>query len=141
MDDDDDILSDAEFEEATRRGEESMRTEPHAASAYYDAENQKLVVELTNGSTFIVPTHLIQSVRDLTPEQIAAVEVSPAGYGLHWEAANFDITVPGLVSGMFGSRKYMDALWASRAGSVSTPAKAAAARANGAKGGRPRKAA
>jgi hypothetical protein len=43
------------------------------------------------------------------------------------------------MSGVFGSRQWMSEL-ARRAGRATSPAKAAAARANGAKGGPPRKA-
>ena len=56
---------------------------------------------------------------------------------LHWEKLDVDFSVPGLVAGIFGTARWM----AARAGRASSPAKAAAARANGAKGGRPRKAA
>jgi hypothetical protein len=56
------------------------------------------------------------------------------GYGLHWEALDVDLSIPGLIAGIFGTRSYM----ARRAGQATSPAKAAAARANGAKGGRPR---
>ena len=58
------------------------------------------------------------------------------GYGLHWEALNEDHALPALVAGIFGTKRYMAQL----AGRATSPAKAAAARANGAKGGRPRKA-
>lgn len=46
-----------------------------------------------------------------------------------------DLSIPGLLAGIFGTRAYM----ARRAGQPTSPAKAAA-RANGAKGGRPHKA-
>ena len=44
----------------------------------------------------------------------------------------------GLLNGILGTKALMSEL-ARRAGSVTSPAKAAAARVNGAKGGRPRK--
>jgi hypothetical protein len=66
---------------------------------------------------------------------LAAVEILGNGYGLHWEALDADISVPGLLAGIFGTKAYMARL----AGRTKSPAKAAAARANGAKGGRPRK--
>ena len=70
-----------------------------------------------------------------TDDQLAAVEILGNGYGLHWEALDADISVPGLLAGIFGTKAYMARL----AGRTKSPAKAAAARANGAKGGRPRK--
>jgi hypothetical protein len=47
--------------------------------------------------------------------------------------------VPALVSGLFGTRAWMTRELARVAGQSVSPAKAAAARTNGAKGGRPRK--
>ena len=57
-------------------------------------------------------------------------------YGLHWEKLDADFTVPGLLAGIFGTKRYMAQL----AGRSTSAAKATAARVNGAKGGRPRKA-
>ena len=61
-----------------------------------------------------------------------------AGFGLHWPSRDADLAIAGLVNGVFGTRKWMSEL-ARRAGRATSPAKAAATRANGAKGGRPRK--
>lgn len=63
------------------------------------------------------------------------VEILGAGTGLHWEALDLDLSVPELLNGLFGTRAQMARL----AGQGRSEAKAAAARANGAKGGRPRK--
>jgi hypothetical protein len=52
-----------------------------------------------------------------------------------------DLFVPALVAGRFGSRAWMVRELARHAGQAKSPAKAAAAKANGAKGGRPRKSA
>ena len=135
-------LTDAEIDAALARGEESLLKDPHASAVRYDAESGRLIIDLTNGCTFAIPVSLIQHVRDLPPEEIAKVQLLGSfGSGLEWEEADIHYSVAGLVASHFGNRKYMDGLWASRAGSVSTPAEAAAARANGAKGGRPRKAA
>lgn len=81
------------------------------------------------------PRRLVQRLRDAAPEQLAEIEVSAAGFGLHWPQLDEDYTVKGLMNGVFGTAKWM----AAQAGRTSSPAKAAAARANGARGGRPRK--
>ncbi len=107
---------------------------PHAAAARYDAKSKRIIVDLTNGATFAFPPHLVQGLENATPAQLAEVEVPGAGGGLHWETLDVDFSVPGLVNGVFGTAKWM----AARAGRTASPAKAAAARANGAKGGRPR---
>jgi hypothetical protein len=34
-------------------------------------------------------------------------ELSPAGFGLHWEELDLDFTVAGLLAGRFGTDRYM----------------------------------
>ncbi len=126
------------FEEADRRGKESLKTEIQAREARYDRKTGRLVIELKNGATFIVPCDLIQGLRDADPKDIAAVELGPRGASLHWEKLDQDFTVGGLVRGIFGTKKWMAELERSRS-RVKSKAKAAA-RENGTSGGRPRKA-
>ena len=120
---------------ANERGRIVRETQPHARSVRYDAKADRVVVDLTNGASFAFPPRLVEGLHDATPAEID-VEVIGAGFGLHWETLDLDYTVPGLVNGVFGTAKWM----AARAGRTTSPAKAAAARANGRKGGRPRKA-
>ena len=55
-----------------------------------------------------------------------------------WPALGVAHYVPGLVAGLFGTRRWMAEI-GRRGGKRRTKAKALAARANGAKGGRPRR--
>jgi hypothetical protein len=131
--------SDEQIEAANARGREMLeRGDPRATAARYDAESGRVLVELTNGCTFAFPARRVQGLEDASDAEIAEVELLGAGFGLHWETRDVDIRLVGLMNGVFGTKAYMSEL-ARRAGSVSSPAKAAAARANGVKGGRPRK--
>ncbi|RWX60421.1 DUF2442 domain-containing protein [Mesorhizobium sp. M4B.F.Ca.ET.089.01.1.1] len=130
-------LTDVEIDAAMERGRIARQAEPRAASARYDKRSSRIIVDLTNGCTFAFPPRMAQGLEAATEDQIAMVEILGAGYGLHWEALDVDLSVPGLLAGIFGTKAYM----ARRAGQVTSPAKATAARANGAKGGRPRKSA
>ncbi len=71
--------------------------------------------------------------------QCAAVRTTrgPMRAPVHWNPLNADLSIPGLLAGLFGTKAYL----AQQAGRTTSPAKAAAARANGAKGGRPRRSA
>ena len=128
-------LTDAEIEAAMERGPRAQQTEPRAASARYDRKRGRVIVDLTNGCTFAFPPRMAQGLESATDDELTTVEILGAGYGLHWEALDTDLSVPGLLAGLFGTKAYM----ARRAGQAKSPAKAAAARANGTKGGRPRK--
>ena len=130
-------LTDAQIDAALTRGEAARLSEPRAAAARYDRRLGRVVVELTNGCTFAFPPRLAQGLETATEDQLAGVEVLGAGSGLHWEALDTDLSVPALLAGLFGTKAYM----ARRADRATFPAKAAAARANGAKGGRPRRSA
>lgn len=124
-----------EMDAALTRGAIARSSEPRAVSARYDGKSGLIVVELTNGCTFAFPPRLAQGLETASADDLGAVEILGAGYGLHWEALDVDLSIPGLLAGLFGTKSYM----ARRAGQATSPAKAQAARANGAKGGRPRK--
>lgn len=122
---------------ATRAGEERLAKQPRAVKADYDARKARLVVELTNGVILMLPPRLLQGLQEATPAQIAKVELTPLGTGLHWEELDVDLSVAGLASGAFGSKAWMSEL-ARYAGSRTSARKAASSRENGKKGGRPR---
>jgi hypothetical protein len=128
-------ISDAELEAAEQRGREYLASVPLATSARYDAKRGRVVLELNNGSMFAFPTDAVQFLQGASHAELADIEIWGGGYALRWDKLDVDFTVPGLLAGIFGTKKYM----ASLAGRTRSPAKAAAARANGAKGGRPRK--
>ena len=129
-------LTDAEMEAALRRGAKARAFEPRAVSARYDAAAGRISVELTNGCAFVFPPQAAQGLQNATSAQLAAVEILGAGSGLHWDELDIDLSVTALLSGVFGSRSWQ----ASQAGRTRSVAKSDAARANGRKGGRPRKA-
>lgn len=128
-------LTDAEIDAALERGQRARRMEPRAVSARYDQPSGRVIVELANGCAFAFPPGLAEGLEAADEERLAAVEVTGAGYGLHWEVLDVDLSIPGMLAGVFGSARHM----ASQAGRATSAAKAAASRANGAKGGRPRK--
>ncbi|HJR07411.1 MAG TPA: DUF2442 domain-containing protein [Pyrinomonadaceae bacterium] len=112
---------------------------PRVASARYDQESDRIVIDLKNGATFIVPVAMLEGFADASPAELAEIEITPSRAGLHWEKLDADLSVPALLKGAFGSKTWMSEL-GKKGGSATSEAKASAARENGKKGGRPRKA-
>lgn len=130
--------SDAQAAAAEERGAARLASEPHAVSARYDRAMGRVIIELSNGASFAFPPRLAQDLREASTDDLAEVELVGSGLALHWPRIDADLLVAELLAGIFGTRAWMSQL-ARRAGQSRSPAKAAAARANGAKGGRPRK--
>jgi hypothetical protein len=130
-------LTDHDIDVAIERGRNVRMNEPRARKVRYDRKSSRIVVDLTNGCTFAFPPALAEGLDSATEAQLAQVDILGAGYGLHWEDLDVDLSVPGLLAGLFGTRAFM----ARQAGRATSPAKAAAARSNGSLGGRPRKSA
>jgi hypothetical protein len=128
----------AQIAVARSRAKNAAATEVRAKSAWYDPQTQRVVVELTNGAMFAFPSDQGQGLRGASAKDLASVELSPSGLGLHWDKLDADLYVPALLQGMFGTKEWMRQLGRA-GGAVCSEAKAQAARRNGCKGGRPRK--
>jgi hypothetical protein len=131
--------TDAGFKAAKARGQVMLETEPRAVSAQYSPEAGRVTVELANGCVYVFPTHLVQDLSDASHDDLASIEVDGVGFNLHWPGLDVDLYVPALVAGVFGTRDWMSKALARQAGRATSASKAAAARKNGRKGGRPRR--
>lgn len=112
--------------------------EARAWDARYDAETGRVEVELKNGAMYAFPAKWVKSLAAAAPEELAAVELDSAGDGLRWDALDEDVSVSGMLGRVAGP-SFAYKQMASLGGRSRSEAKAAAARANGRKGGRPRK--
>ena len=106
--------------------------------ARYDAARDVLDLEFRSGGLITIPRRVVPGLGGASPSALDAVRVSPAGDALSWHSLDVDVYVPGLVERVFGTRLFARAT-GQRGGLRRSTAKADAARANGAKGGRPRK--
>jgi hypothetical protein len=95
-------------------------------------------LRFAGGGSMSIPRKLVPGLEKAPETQIASIVISPAGDALSWPSLDADAFVPGLVERAFGTRLFA-ASTGRRGGRRRSKAKAAAAKANGAKGGRPRK--
>ncbi len=128
-----------EFEAANARGAAQLERTPIAVAARYDKRLGNVVIELSTGLSIMFKPRDAQGLEKASPEELAKIEISPSGLGLHFPALDADLYLPGLLEGSMGSRQWMASRMGKAGGSASTPAKAQASRANGKLGGRPKK--
>ncbi len=128
-----------EFERARVRAVHRKETEPYAVDARYDRRQRRIVVQLNTGLLVVFAPGMVEGLQDARPRDLGEIEISPSGFGLHFPKIDADIYLPGLLSGDLGSRRWMAAQLGQRGGAARSAVKAAAARANGKLGGRPRK--
>jgi hypothetical protein len=131
------ITDDAIQQAETRMA--AKRAHAHAIDARYNRGTKRVIVRLHSGLELAIPTYLIEGLTVATPDALAEIEVSPSGLGLHWPQLDVDLYVPALLEGQFGSKQWMARQLGATGGRSRSQAKCNAAKANGHKGGRPRK--
>lgn len=123
---------------SARAAEARARIEGRRASAVeYDARTRRVVVALTNGIQIAFPLVVFPEVANASADELRKVALSPSGSGIEWSALDADYSVPGLLAWAAGTQANASTL-GRKGGRTRSAAKSAAARTNGALGGRPR---
>lgn len=134
-------LSEAEFRkqihDGAARSEILQKSEPRAKSAKVVAAGRALHIELTNHGVIEIPFDLMPELDEVSLAQLKDVEVDPLGKGLLWRKSGIGLDFSAILERVFGTAFRSAA--ARHLGRRTSKAKAAAARTNGLKGGRPRK--
>lgn len=91
---------------AEARMAERRRTTPRAVAAVYDRRIGRVVVRLSTGLEIAFPPHLVQGLEAARPSDLAVIQISPTGLGLHFPRLDADLYVPGLLDGVFGSEAW-----------------------------------
>jgi hypothetical protein len=130
--------TDEELQRAIEAELERPMTQRRAISVHYDQARVAIGIELTDGAAVRLPRLMIAEFRDVSPADMVGLRVSPVGYGIRLDAHDITISVHGLVAAL-ATPGDMAASLGRLGGSAKTDKKRDSARANGAKGGRPRK--
>lgn len=131
-----DLTTDEDIEAARRRTSPVPPSEL-LAEMIYRPTLDVLEFRMKDGQRYFFPREKFQELKDATRRDLSEHEIL-GGTMLHFPRIMAPIDVKATLQGIYGSRKWMAEL-GKRGGSVTSPAKKKAARANGAKGGRPRK--
>jgi hypothetical protein len=82
--------------------------QPRAISANYDAVRGRIVVLMSSGLELAFDPRAAEGLEHASATQLAHIEISPAGDGLHWPEVDADLFVPALLEGKFGSTAWMN---------------------------------
>ena len=126
------------YAQARARGKTRAEDASAVVSARYESDTDAIDLTFGGGGSMSIPRKLIPGLQKASEAKIESIVVSPAGDALSWPSLDVDVYVPGLVERAFGTRLFA-ASTGRRGGRRRSKAKASAAKANGAKGGRPRK--
>ena len=132
------VTTDAEIEESLERSK-LHGGDPRARTVEHIPGLNLLIVGLTNGRRLVLPIEDLQGLDTATHEQIKKYELLGRGTGISFPNLDVDLYVPALIEGVYGNRRWM-ARVGKKGGRAKTDAKRRAAQANGAKGGRPKRA-
>lgn len=132
------MTTDAEIEASLERAKMHDK-DPVAESVEHVPGLSLLIVKLSNGRRLVIPIEDIQGLGTATHEQIRNYELFGRGTGISFPELDVDLYVPSLIEGVYGNRRWMAQL-GRKGGKARTEAKRTAAQANGAKGGRPKRA-
>jgi Protein of unknown function (DUF2442) len=126
------------YARARARGQKRLDDPSAVVDARYDSDTDAIELAFKGGGSMSIPRAIVPALERASATKLEAVVVSAAGDALSWPSLDLDVYVPGLVERAFGTRLFA-ASTGRRGGRRRSKAKAAAAKANGAKGGRPRK--
>ncbi len=132
------LTTTAEMQTAIKAARIFERTSTKIVGAAYDRRTDMVVVELSTRASLSVPKNAIPGFAKASAAALAHLEITPGGAGLWSDRADDGVELDQLLVIVAGERT-IGSLGARLNASKKSPARAAASRANGMKGGRPRK--
>jgi hypothetical protein len=132
------VTTNAEIDKAIEQAR-NLQNEPRVVGVEYRPGSglDLLILKLSDGHRHLIPREDLEGLQSATKAQIDQVEILGNGTGLHWPRLDIDYYVPSLLSGIYGTQKWMAEI--GRIGGLAkSDAKKQASRSNGMQGGRPR---
>ena len=112
---------------------------PRAVRTRYDRRRRRVFIHFSTGLDVSFSPRAAQGLEKASPAQLAEIEISSSGHGIHCPKIDADFYLPALLLGFLGSRNWIAGRLGALGGKSRSAAKVAAARRNGKRGGRPRK--
>lgn len=97
-----------DFAEARARGDARLGG-PRAVAARYGAGRGRVVITLSTGIELGLLPRDVEGLAGASAEQLRAIEIKVAGLGIHFPRLDADLSLPALLDGVLGSRRWMAA--------------------------------
>lgn len=132
-------VTQANLAQALTQGRKRAQCSLNPTSVRYVEEFQALMITLADQTAVLLPLKNYPDLADLPSAELEQVELGFGGSALCLESRDLHLSLAGLVSESKSLMEMAASVIAARNGRRSSSAKASASRANGLKGGRPRK--
>jgi len=103
------MITDEQYAAASLAGEEEHRAYA-AVRAKYDKRSHRIMIELASGVVVAVPVSILQGLTKASDDDLKSLYLDDDGIGLHITSLDWDMSVPGIMQGRYGSPKWMKAL-------------------------------
>jgi len=100
----------AQIEKAIAAGNDWANSQSSAVSGYFEPDSQKIVIEFKNGAEYRFPAKLAQGLENASVSELSDIEISPSGMGIHWPAIDVGFSIPHLLEGIYGTKRWMSSL-------------------------------
>jgi hypothetical protein len=132
-------VSQAKLDEAIARGEARRKASLQARGVDYIVASRALAIRFADQSAVLLPIKNYPELAQLSSDALASIKVGLAGSALVLKEQDLHVSIAGLVAASKPLMSLVTSVSATRSGSQRTELKAAAARENGKRGGRPKK--
>lgn len=129
--------TDAEIDAAIKKARAYSRGGTKIMEARYLRAQDAVIVRLSTGALVQLPRKTVSALKAVLPKDLSRAEIGPAGASVWFEPADVGIELEDVLLAAAGANA-LKAAGARALGSVTSLKKAAAARSNGRRGGRPR---
>ena len=102
-------ITEHDVQKAEARLAEELRHTAIAVAARYDRGRGRVVIRLNTGLEVMFPPRDAEGLERATAADLEEIEISPTGLGLHFPRLDADLYVPGVLQGLFGSKRWMAA--------------------------------
>jgi hypothetical protein len=107
-------VTDADIDAALGRSREYSKYARKVVTASYSKATDRLRLVLDNGVTCSIPRTLIQGLAGAQEKNLNRIQMLSDGTGLLWPLLDVAHYVPALLQGVYGSEKWMTALYKQR---------------------------